>query len=169
MSRIPLCLRALTVAALLLAAGCGAAQAACGDGARFAVKGETAVDRATGLIWRRCALGTEWTSGRCVGERRLLPQDSAVKAGKEAGAGWRLPTVEELYRLVDPACGLPPVDRALFPDVQADPAEGDPTWTSSPTGMGGLWYYVDLATGEADGHSRGFSLGVRLVRDPVGR
>ena len=130
--------------------------AACQEKARFVVMDSVARDRTTGLVWQRCALGTRWSGSRCVGARLALSQKAAEAAALALGAGWRLPTSDELYGLVDSACGMPPVDRAVFPDVPVDGGDGDPYWTSTPVGMAGLWYFIDLATGEGDGHSRGF-------------
>ena len=162
-----LLLMALVVAGWATGGIVSPAFAACQGKARFVVTGGVARDRTTGLVWQRCALGTRWGGSRCVGARLALGQKAAEAAASAFGAGWRLPTSDELYGLIDPACGSPPVDRAVFPDVPVDRGDGDPYWTSTPVSMAGLWYVIDLATGEGDGHSRGFALSVRLVRASV--
>jgi hypothetical protein len=76
--------------------------------ARFSVRagGQEVHDRSTGLTWRRCAEGMQWT-----------------EAGEHAAqqAGWRLPTVRELHTLVDGARSHPAIDTEAFPDTP-------PTW-----------------------------------------
>jgi len=61
-------------------------------------------------------------------------------------------------------CGTPPIDVRVFPDVRVKEEDANLYWTTSKLGVAGLVYYVDLATGNADAHSRGFTLAVRLVR-----
>jgi hypothetical protein len=73
-------------------------------------------------------------------------------------------TLRELYSIVDAACGTPPLDLTVFPDIRAKDGDENSYWTTSEVGAAGLVYYVDLATGDSDAHSRGFSLAVRLVR-----
>ena len=131
---------------------------------RFEIAGEVARDRIGAREWRRCALGSQWTGTGCAGEPLALTLDQAEAAVRELGAGWRLPDVKELYELLDDDCGHPPVDATAFPDVRESDAEQAGSWTSTPVGMAELWFYVDLGSGVADGHSRGFRLTVRPVR-----
>lgn len=88
----------------------------------------------------------------------------AVKAAESAGPQWRVPTIKELYSILDPSCGPPPLDLTVFPDIRTGGEEENAYWTTSKVGAAGLVYYVDLATGDSDAHSRGFALAVRLVR-----
>lgn len=158
----------LTVA---IAVAPGAASAGCdlvGGKPRFEVSGNEARDRASGLVWRRCPLGSSWVAaaggGRCDGTVRYLSLDDAEAAMRAEGGGWRVPDVKELYELLDGNCGAKPFDTGVFPPVGDDDAERDGFWTTSAVGMGELWYFVDLGTGRADGHSRGFQLAVLPVR-----
>ncbi len=157
---------AIAAAILLLPAVADAAcRTAPGGGPRFAVDGETARDEITGLTWRRCALGAKWDGTTCVGGRAWLGLDAAEAAAAEIGPGWRVPNVEEMWGLLDEGCGRPMVDTSVFADVTPGEGEGDEDyWTTTDAGLGGLWYFVDLAGGIVDGHSRSFSLGVRPVR-----
>ena len=160
--------RVVMVAALTLVAMVpDAAWAGCSlvDGKpRFELSGNEARDRTSGLVWRRCPLGTTWIEGRCDGRERHLSLDDAEAAMRAEAGGWRLPDVKELYDLLDDGCGAKPVDTTVFPMVGDNDAELDGFWTTTPVGIGELWYFVDLSTGRADGHSRGFSMAVLPVR-----
>lgn len=131
---------------------------------RFVVDGAVARDPASGLDWMRCSLGSRWTGTACEGEAQTYTLDEAEAAVKALGDGWRLPDVKELYDLLDDDCGKPPADVTAFPDVRESDLEGAGAWTSSPVGLAELWFYVDLGSGVADGHSRGFKISVRPVR-----
>ena len=155
------------VAAMVGLATAGGATAACRtvDGKpRFEIAGEVARDRIGAREWRRCALGSRWTGTTCAGEALFLTLDEAEAAVRDLGGGWRLPDVKELYELLDDACGQPPVDTGAFPDAHESDLEQAGHWTSTPVGLAELWFYVDLGSGVADGHSRGFRLTVRPVR-----
>lgn len=74
---------------------------------RFCVQDETAVDRLTGLVWRRAASlapeeGVTWHEALAA----------VARLNAENGAGWRLPNINELESLVDCAAANP----ALPPD-----------------------------------------------------
>jgi hypothetical protein len=163
---------------VVLAAACAVASvsaAPCPGGSkRYVLKGGEAYDTRTGLTWRRCSVGAAW-NGRagCAGRPALGGLNDALKSVEAAGPGWRVPTIKELFSLVDKRCGAPPVDVTAFPDLKAgkrdkedDPEDDRLYWTTSVFEAAGLVYYVDFATGEVDAHSRGFSLAIRLVRGP---
>lgn len=154
----PLC------AALVLAAP---AANACGAGsrARFMIQGADVFDKKSGLVWQRCGIGLQFApSGRCVGQKATLDFVGAIDAARAAGAGWRVPTIAELASLLDESCDTPAIDTAIFPDVSANEGEESAYWTQSEVGAADLVYYVDFLSGTVDGHSKGFSLAVRLVK-----
>ncbi len=156
---------AVLVLALLLPT---LAQAACKGSPtapRFILSAGEARDTASGLVWQRCSLGLTWTPNQgCTGERTGMSLADAKAAAKAAGGGWRLPTVDELYELVDQGCGEPPVDVTAFPDLNGTLDVEESFWTSTEAGMLNLVYQVDFATGLADARSQGYALSVRLVR-----
>jgi hypothetical protein len=138
---------------------------------RFVLKNDEAFDTKTGLTWKRCSVGMVWKDHvGCTGQRAFIGLTTALKAAKDAGRGWRVPDVKELYGLIENECGAPPLNVIAFPDlrqVHHDPdADANDTlyWTTSQFAAANLAYYVDLYTGNIDAHSRGFSLAVRLVR-----
>jgi hypothetical protein len=53
----------------------------------------------------------------------------------------------------------------VFPDIAKDEDGEADYWTTNPVGMANLYYFFDFISGQADGHTRGFQLAVRLVRD----
>jgi len=68
----------------------------------------------------------EWSSTLLDGN------DVTLKAAEEAvaalGEGWRLPTIQELFALVDHTRTGPAIDTEKFPDT-----ESDWYWSSTPT------------------------------------
>ena len=137
------------------------------DGAqrRFQLNGGEAVDRRTGLTWKRCSLGLVWEGKRgCVGEIKFASLDQAMQIAEAEGPGWHVPSGPELESIIDVGCGKPVVDTAVFPDIRADEGGTAGYWTTNPVGAANLIYYFDFMTGAADGHSRGFQLAVRFVK-----
>lgn len=73
----------------------------------------TITDSETSLTWSRETLAKDVT------------YDDALKA---LGEGWRLPTIKELFSLVDHARKSPAIDTEAFPDTAYDWY-----WSSTPT------------------------------------
>jgi hypothetical protein len=132
---------------------------------RFQLSGGEAVDRKTGLIWKRCSLGMVWdgTHG-CTGAVKYVPLDQAIRLAEAEGPGWHVPSGPELESIIDVGCGKPVVDKAVFPDIHGDEDGSAEYWTTNQVGAAKLVYFFDFMTGRADGHSRGFQLAVRLVK-----
>jgi len=132
---------------------------------RFVLNGGEALDTKTGLIWKRCSLGTSWDGERgCAGEMAFENLDDAVQAAKTEGPQWRVPSGPELESIVDYDCGRPVVDGRVFPDIKPNEEGTAEYWTTNAVGAADLFYFFDFMTGLADGHSPGFHLAVRLVR-----
>ena len=74
-------------------------------------------DPHTGLTWSRCLEGVHWDGQRCAGLPRMLTHREALDHGRAKGAGWRLPRVPELQRVLVHAPAQNEVGQALFPDV----------------------------------------------------
>jgi hypothetical protein len=91
--------------------------------------------------------------------------DEAVKKATMLEGKWRVPSGPELESIVDRACGSPVVDPCVFPDIQKDEDGEANYWTTNPVGTANLYYFFDFMSGQADGHTRGFQLAVRLVRN----
>lgn len=132
---------------------------------RFVLNGGEARDGKTGLVWKRCSLGTTWDGKKgCSGDIAFANLDEAQRAAAAAGEGWRVPSGPELESIVDLSCGHPVVDRSVFPDIAANDEGTAQYWTTNPVGMADLFYVFDFIDGRPDGHSRGVHLAVRLVR-----
>jgi hypothetical protein len=132
---------------------------------RFVLRGGEAFDTKTGLIWQRCSLGMTW-EGRhgCAGEKMSVDLDEANTKAQEFGGNWRVPSGQELESIIDRSWGSPVVDMSVFPDLRkVEDGEAD-YWTTSAVGMANLYHFFDIIAGQADGHTRGFRLAVRLVR-----
>lgn len=129
---------------------------------RFKIAGGEVEDTTTGLIWKRCSVGAEWTrNGTCVGETAYLGLDEAMASATD---GWHVPTGPELESLVDIGCGSPVVDQSIFPDIKADDEGHAKYWTTNAMGTAGLYWNFDFIDGQPDANSRGVRLLVRLVR-----
>ena len=139
--------RSLGLAFLVVCALMDVSDAACsrqsGGAVRFILKGSEARDTGTGLTWQRCSAGMTWNERQgCAGERTLMSLNDARKSAEAAGAGWRVPTVDELHGPIDRQCGRPPVDLKAFPDLRAggdEPVDGRDDriyWASSKVGGG---------------------------------
>lgn len=137
---------------------------------RFVLRGDEAIDTRTGLIRQRCGLGMTWDGKHgCAGEVMSVGLDEANTKAQELGnrqlGNWRVPSGPELESIIDRSCGSPVVDVSVFPDLRkVGDSEAD-YWTTSPVGTADLYYFFDFTTGHADGHSRGFHLAIRLVRN----
>lgn len=126
---------------------------------RYEIRGAEVYDSQTKLIWARCSAGQEWKDGHCTG---TINNFSFEAAQKQTSGGWRVPTKDELFTLIDTGRkGFPVVDTAAFPDM--DPGHRW-YWSSTPNGKTIAWY-VDFANGYTSGfidEANVFS--VRLVK-----
>jgi hypothetical protein len=131
---------------------------------RFTLKEGEAFDKKTNLPWNRCSVGTTWKNGKCVGTVEFMSLSEAKKYAHQLGGGWRIPTVDELYGIVEHSCNKPFINSEVFPGVK-DFGEGAPYWSATTIKeMPFFIYYIDFFYGGADGHTKDFSLAVRLVR-----
>lgn len=155
--------RVLICATLLVAF---AADAAPAQDVRFLKRGPVAVDLLGGLEWMRCSMGQVWVEGGCEGEALLAPYVSATaiieRIAASSGEGWRMPTVEELSRLIVMQQTPPMIDADIFPDTRPGSY-----WTSSANRfLPGNQWTVNFNTGYRYGRASHRQLfAFRLVRD----
>jgi hypothetical protein len=102
----------LSVAALLLGLPLAKANAPAG---RYEISAQTVFDTKTKLTWERM-----------VDDTLILTADGSKERCSKLGAtlggsGWRLPTVKELYTLVDHNAPFDPMDPFGVGSVQIDP------------------------------------------------
>ncbi|KZK87837.1 hypothetical protein PsW64_01134 [Pseudovibrio sp. W64] len=173
MTKKPFVLTTGAALSLFLSAFPAAAQLDCSNKPalqeRFTLEGALVKQTGFALEWKRCAEGMTWESNSksCSGEPMQVGQDIAASHFAENSQGWRLPTIRELYGLLDSTCADKDELHALFPDLTA-PAFTDYADFWSATGdqkLKGMYYYLDFVTYALDFHSQGYSLAVRAVRD----
>lgn len=88
------------------------------DPTRFAPSedGSEVTDTKSGLIWRRCSEGQNWSEGTCSGKARLFSYEQAIAYGKTQ-PGWRVPDVKELESILDRSRIFPAIDTKAFPET----------------------------------------------------
>ncbi|ARV20626.1 hypothetical protein AEP_03708 [Curvibacter sp. AEP1-3] len=138
-------------------------------------------DKATNLVWQRCSVGQTWDGKTCASEAKMFTLDEAQK---QAGNGWRVPTIRELASLIycssgqtreknDPKDGGPAIAKGCDDDyssptinTKAFLAVSDSDfWASSPyVGDSYFGWVVDFLNGRVDNRNRDIDKRVRLVR-----
>ncbi len=106
---------------------------------RFEDNGDgTVTDKASKLMWIRCALGQTWAHGTCSGAAAALTWQGALDAARAINksgtlffSDWRLPQLPELAGIAERQCKNPRINLAVFP---ATPPATFWTATSRPTG-----------------------------------
>lgn len=130
----------------------------------WVIQGDEVLDRATGLIWRRCAEGQVWDGSTCSGTPKWFYWPNTVKWVRkqidQTGLPWRVPNPKEMDSIVDKTRQWPSIDTQVFPDSWSVRM-----WTSSiePEAASGA-YFVNFQTGAVADHDRAREYGLRLVR-----
>lgn len=131
------------------------------------------------LVWQKCAVGQSWDGITCVGEAKEFTWNEAMelKSNFAGRTDWRLPTKDELMRLVYCSDGLydsydgecensryvtiPTIDTNYFPN-----APGNLFWSSSAEAYGSGKWAISFSYGRGDHYYNvNDSNYVRLVRD----
>lgn len=125
-------------------------------------------DAQTGLIWRRCAEGTQFLAGSCTGTFMYVSHEEAMRLATTraaaAGVGWRLPNAKELLSLTQTG-RFPARDMVAFPETLA--SNGFGRWASTSCGNGAAAFSDFESSGTISCLARVIkSGGVQLVRDP---
>ena len=138
--------------------------------ARYIVRGSETLDRSTGLIWQRCSIGQQWDGKNgCIG---LVSQFTFVQAQHLADKTWRLPSSDELQKLIeypmenDSVRGI--VNVNAFPGMDAGKIC---YWSSTQYGASIAWIVCleggSVYVGNATFGNVSDTYSVRLVRNSV--
>ena len=141
---------------------------------RFVIENDvTVVDTSTGLMWKRCAQGYEWSGETCaenVAQEAAYDWSEALSltVGYSYGghSDWRLPNANELASIAEFSCFDPAINRRIFPNTPSVVF-----WSNTPNRSNTIFAWgVDFKQGESKTPYRTDSHSVRLVRDyPVSR
>jgi hypothetical protein len=105
---------------------------------RFQIAGNEVYDRKTDLTWQRCDFGQSWDEANawCRGVKKHGTVDALAEAAASAGAGWRMPTLDEMTSMLEVACGSQARDTApVFAEIEHGAGLAY-YLTSSPNGSG---------------------------------
>ncbi len=122
----------------------------------------TVTHQRTGLIWQRCLVGQQWSGSGCDGSPQFHTFEQALSAGSRVAGEheWRLPSITELYSIVDQSRSEPAILPEIFPQ---DP--GERIWSSSPNASAPTTAWaVDFGLGSTGSFNGGNGYGVRLVQ-----
>lgn len=96
----------------------------------YSANGAEVTDTSTGLTWRRCSEGQQFSYDRCEGkatEHNFKGALALAKSRATRKSAWRVPNIEELGTLVEKSGRPAAVDARAFPDTVANRY-----WSSSP-------------------------------------
>jgi hypothetical protein len=124
----------------------------------------TLVDKHTGLMWMRCALGQTWASNTCSGSVQIYSWQSALKTAESTvfaeKQDWRLPNQAELQSLAERRCINPAINITAFPNTISDWF-----WSSTPvSGDSQYAWKISFSDGNLGWNYRDNNYSVRLVR-----
>lgn len=140
-----------------------AAQSAVGARQRYVAEGDEVLDTTTGLVWRRCSEGQDWTGDTCARRATEFSWTGALdhaQAVADGGAPWRLPNAKELASLVDDTIVKPAIDRKVFPRTSSGCH-----WSSTHlTRDADFEWTVDFERGFLSAQGRPGKCVIRLVR-----
>ncbi|TQE98083.1 MAG: DUF1566 domain-containing protein [Spiribacter salinus] len=113
----------------------------------------------TGLEWRRCPEGMDWTGSGCSGTALTRTWQGALQYADDVD-GWRLPDINELRSIVERCRRSPSINQQVFPDTSPSAF-----WSASPSAGLSARAWNAYFNGGYDGRrSRSSSSRVRLVR-----
>lgn len=126
--------------------------------------GNVVLHESTGLQWQRCSIGQSWDGSTCAGTSSKFTWQEALDVSASFGAGWRLPSIKELIRIVERCRRGPAINRNVFPNTP---------YFISAFGQPGEWYWSSSADWAIDfGIGRSISFlpadsenSIRLVRN----
>lgn len=122
--------------------------------------GASVTDTRTGLTWKRCLEGMEWSGTTCTGTPTIMSWATALDHAKSQGSDWRLPNIKELRSLVEECRTSPAINDTVFSDMPSSYV-----WSGSPSASYTSYaWFVLFSNGYSNDYYRSDSLHVRLVR-----
>ena len=113
----------------------------------------------TGLEWRRCPEGMDWTGSGCSGTALTRTWQGALQYADDVD-GWRLPDINELRSIVERCRRSPSINQQVFPDT-----DSASFWSASPyAGFSDDAWGASFHNGGDGRSSKSFNYRVRLVR-----
>lgn len=76
-------------------------------------------DVLTGLVWRRCLEGMQWSveNQSCIGSPLLMHWKDALRYTRDnQDGGWRIPNIKELVSIIDHSTSSPAMNQVAFPN-----------------------------------------------------
>jgi hypothetical protein len=149
----------VVLATSLLAIGSSYAQ----NRFRYSGDGSEVIDAMTGLTWQRCTQGQTWDGETCVGNAKTYTFEQTGGLVTTQGS-WRLPTLKELFGLIDFNRETPSIDTTAFPNTKPMPYWSSTKVIGDADVLGSVWS-VNFYAGNAR-FSKDLSVDnyVRLVR-----
>lgn len=145
---------------------CNNAIVADAPNSRYKITTSTVLDKQTGLIWMRCALGQTFDGTGCTGTPTSMNWQAALQMAESTTftgkTDWRLPNQKELQSLVENRCYAPAINTAIFPGTTSIGF-----WSSSPYARFSYFGYawiVNFYLGYESNGYEGNGYAVRLVR-----
>ena len=122
----------------------------------------------TGLLWRRCPLGQEWSEAEqtCSGLSAArdwalsLTAAQAYRDDADVASAWRIPNVKELTSMIERRCVNPAADTRVFPSVP----DGK-IWSSSARDEGASEVWTATVVGAPGTQDPGSTGATFVVRD----
>ena len=121
---------------------------------QYTLTSATVFDTKTKLTWERVALGTPMTY---VDAKTYC--GSASTSTRLGGSGWRIPTIKELFSLLDHSQN-PAIDATAFPSTPASGFWSSTTYAAGPPNM----WRADFSSGDVNITAPSNAIFVRCVR-----
>ncbi len=103
----------------------------------------TVTHKKTGLMWKRCAEGQNWSGSTCTGSAAGYDWYQATNLISSAAgySDWHLPTMAELVTIVEYQASKPAINTAIFPNTaQYAGFWSASTYTSIPGNAWQIWF-----------------------------
>lgn len=126
----------------------------------------TVIDKVTGSVWMRCALGQQWDGKSCTGDATLYTWaeietlvDEFNLDGYAGHDDWRLPNLPEIATLTERMCKKPRLNTEIFPNTPHVAF-----WTIMTKPATDMIYVMNFGEGGVEAVARTYKAPVRMLR-----